>query len=99
MAHRGTQTLPIKVSNALQHNCYGIARKLIFMNFKQDLAINVLSYFLYAWFADIVCILDQVNKEILGRHETQGKLCNTDKTRALVQRINNYQLVAVIQKR
>jgi len=61
--------------------------------------INVSSYFLYAWFAHIVCILDQVNKEILGRHETQGKLYNTDKTRALVQRINNYQLVTVIQKR
>ena len=38
---------------------------------KQDLAINVSSYFLYAWFAHIVCILEQVNEEILGRHETR----------------------------
>jgi len=58
------------------------------------LAINVLSYFLYAWFAPIACILEQVNKEFLGRHETQGKLLllcknNTDKMRTVVQRINN----------
>jgi len=58
------------------------------LNVKAGLSINVLLYFLYVWFACIVCILEQVNKEILGRHETQGKfllLCenNADKTRAL----------------
>jgi len=63
-----------------------------------------MSYFFDAWFAHFVCILEQVNKEILGRHETQGKLSllcknNTEKTRALIQRINNYQLVTVIQER
>jgi len=59
------------------------------------LAINVLSYFLYAWFARVVCILEQVNKEILGCHEAHRRLTllckyNADETRALVERINNY---------
>jgi len=52
-----------------------------------------MSYFLYAWFAHVVCILEQVNKEILGRREAHGRfsvLCknNTDETRALVQHTN-----------
>jgi len=52
------------------------------------------SYFLYTCFAHIVCILEQVNKNILGRHEAHGwfsLLCknDTDETRTLVQRINN----------
>jgi len=63
-----------------------------------------MSYFLYAWFAHIVCMLEQVNKKLLGRHEAQGRfslLCknNTDETRTMVQRFNNYQLVNVIQER
>jgi len=31
-----------------------------------------MSYFLYACFAHFLCILEQVNKEILGRHETRN---------------------------
>jgi len=33
-----------------------------------------MSYFLYAWFARVVCILEKVNKEILGRHEPHTRL-------------------------
>jgi len=49
----------------LQCSCHGIDSQLIFLN--QYFAMNVLSCFLYAWFAQIDCILEQVNKEILRR--------------------------------
>jgi len=32
-----------------------------------------MSYFLYAWFAHFVYILEQVNQEILGRHGTHTR--------------------------
>jgi len=34
-------------------------------------------YFLYAWSAHIVCMLEQVKKEVVGRHEqrTDGFRC------------------------
>jgi len=51
-------------------------------------------YFLYAWFAHMVCILEQVSKEIVGHHKAHGKfslLCktNNDERRTLTQCINN----------
>jgi len=51
-------------------------------------------YFLYAWFTHVVCILQQVNKDIVGRHEAHGRFSlhwyNASTT---------YQLVTVIQER
>ena len=52
-----------------------------------------ISHFLYTWFAHVVWILEQVNKEVLGRHKAHGRFSlwcknNTDETRTLVQRIS-----------
>jgi len=76
-----------------------LAIELIFLNFKAGFGdwrfTSYIPYFLYAWFPHFVCILDQVNKEILWRHEARGRYPlpgkeNFDETHTPIQRVNYY---------
>jgi len=54
-----------------------------------------MSYFLYAWFAHFICILDQVTRENLGCHEAHGRFSLLCKKK-LMRRVHWYNASTTI---